>query len=164
MKGKTYDKIFRFGMIWRIGYGTVRMIVGLILLRHIGTPLSAVFARAFRNEFFEDPRDHFIHAVGPFIHHFSFEITYFLAIYLIFWGLIDVFLSIQLLRLKLWAFPLTMWLIALFIVYEVYRYTHTHSIVLLGIILIDLGLIWLINGEYRRVQAHLVERANVPLL
>lgn len=153
MKSKTFDEIFRLGMVWRIGYGTLRLIVGFFLLRHIGTPVSDIFTRAFRSEFFEEPREHFIHAVGPFTHHFSFEVTYFLAIYMIFWGIIDVFLSIQLLRLKLWAFPLTMWLIALFIVYETYRYTHTHSLILLAIIIIDLGLIWLINGEYRRVQA-----------
>ncbi|MEO6536484.1 MAG: DUF2127 domain-containing protein [Candidatus Paceibacterota bacterium] len=160
IRNKTYEEIFRFGMFWRIGYGTVRLITGFVLLRHIGTPLSAVFARAFRNEFFEEPRDHFINAISPYAHHFSFEITYFLAIYLIFWGLIDVFLSIQLLRLKLWAFPVTMGLIALFIVYEVYRYTHTHSLILLSIILIDLGLIWLINGEYIRVK----ERVLLPVV
>ncbi len=163
MKGKTYDELFRFGMFWRIGYGTIRLVVGLILLRHIGTPLSDVFARAFRSEFFEEPREHFINTVGPFVHHFSFEITYFLAIYLIFWGLVDVFLSVQLLRLKLWAFPVTMWLIALFIVYEIYRYTHTHSVILLGIIIIDVGLIWLINGEYGRVKRHLVKVEELPL-
>ncbi len=157
MKGKTYDELFRFGMFWRIGYGTVRFIVGLVLLRYIGTPLSDIFARTFRSEFFEEPREHFIHAVSPFAHHFSFEITYFLAIYLIFWGAIDVSLSIQLLRLKLWAFPLTMWLISLFVVYEVYRYTHTHSLILLGIIIIDLFLILLINGEFKRVKRNLIK-------
>ncbi|CAN5764293.1 hypothetical protein BH11PAT2_BH11PAT2_03260 [soil metagenome] len=163
MTSETYDKVFRLGMFWRIGYGTVRLIVGGILLRHIGTPVSDIFTRAFRSEFFEEPREHLMQVMSPFAHHFSFEVTYFLAIYLIFWGIVDIFLSVQLLRLRVWAFPVTMWLIALFIVYEMYRYTHTHSLILLSIIIIDLGLIWLINGEYQKLKIRIMAR-NTRLL
>lgn len=150
----VYDILFRVGMWWRILYGGVRVLLGLTLLRLVGTPLDDVFYRAMRFEIAEEPRDFLSHTIGSFLHHHSYTVTYFLAAYLIFWGTVDAVLSASLLRDKLWAFPVSMYLIALFMLYEIYRVAHTHSLILGGIILMDIGLLWLINKEYRKRLHH----------
>ena len=61
-------------------------------------------------------------------------------------------LSASLLRHKLWAFPVSLWLIALFLLYEVFRITQTHSLILLGLICVDSVIWWLIKDEWRKTR------------
>ena len=61
-------------------------------------------------------------------------------------GLLILFCALW--REKLWAFPVALWFIALFVVYEIYRFTHTHSIALLIFALLDVCVAWFIWREY----------------
>jgi len=146
------DLLFRIGMWWRILYGALRLVLGLALFRVVGTPVLDIFYKFMGKELVEDPNDLLIQTVGPFLGHFAFTVTYFLVIYLIFWGIIDVILSINLLKHKNWAFPTSIYLISLFVLYEIYRFFHTHSFVLAYIIVVDIILIWLINKEHQKLN------------
>ncbi|PIT92487.1 MAG: hypothetical protein COU08_02140 [Candidatus Harrisonbacteria bacterium CG10_big_fil_rev_8_21_14_0_10_42_17] len=139
---------FRVGMWWRIFYGFLRFLLGFVLLHLIGMPVADVFYSIMAHELIEDKTDFLVRVVTPFLRHSSFTVTYFLAIYFIFWGFIDIVLSINLLRRKLWAFPLSLYLISIFVVYEIYRFSYTHSLVLAYIVLVDFVLLWLIRKEY----------------
>lgn len=144
----VYDALFRIGMWWRILYGFFRIAFGFVLWRLVGTPLADIFYKLMRHELVEDPTDLLIQIANPFVQHSSLTVTYFLAIYFVFWGIVDVVLSINLLKKNLWAFPISIVLIGIFILYEVYRFSYTHSIVLAGVIIVDLALIWVIRKEY----------------
>jgi uncharacterized membrane protein len=152
-KSDLYDSLFRIGMVWRIIYGALRLALGLGLLRVIGTPLSDLFYSLMGHEIIEDPGDALTQLLASILQHQSFTVTYFLASYLIFWGVIDIVLSFSLLKERLWAFPISIYLIGIFLLYEMYRYTHTHSLVLLGVIGIDIALIWLIRKEYKKLSS-----------
>jgi len=147
-----FEKVFRIGMEWRIFYGSLRLIFGLSLLRLIGTPLSDIFYTIMSHELIEDPADFIVQAVTPLLQHSSFTITYFLAGYLIFWGIIDILLSINLLKKRMWAFPVSIYLIGIFVLYEIYRFSHTHSRILAFIIIIDVILILIIRKEYNKLK------------
>jgi uncharacterized membrane protein len=148
-----YDLLFRVGMWWRILYGFLRIILGFILLHFIGTPLSDIFYRVMSHEVIEDPGDIILRTIGSSLQHFSFTVTYFLAIYFIFWGAIDILLSINLLKHKIWVFPVSIYLIAIFVLYGIYRFSHTHSPVLAFIIVMDLVILWLIRKEYIKLKS-----------
>lgn len=148
--------LFRLGMWWRIFYGLIRFLSGLALLRMIGTPLSDIFFRIMRTELVEDPSDRFVQVVGHALHQHSYEVTFFLAFYFIFWGVVDIWLSISLLRHQTWAFPVSLVLITVFVIYGIFRFFHTHSLVLLVVILVDIVLIRLIWQEYQRMRHKLV--------
>ena len=148
-----YDLLFRVGMGWRILYGSLRLILGFTLLRLIGTPLSDIFYKVMSHEPIEDPTDLLIQIVSPLFQHLSFRVTYFIAAYLIFWGIIDILLSINLLKHKKWAFPISIYLIVIFVVYEIYRFSYTHSLILASIIIIDIALVWLIRKEYNKLKS-----------
>jgi len=148
------ETLFRIGMQWRIAYGFCRIILAAILLDLIGWNSSDIFVALMRHEIIEDPNDFLFSLASSFFLHFSFTITYFLPAYLFFWGIVDIFLSTQVLRKKLWAFPISITLIILFVLYEIYRISHTHSLILGCIILIDIALIVLIGKEYRSLLSH----------
>lgn len=144
--------LFRVGMLWRIVYGTFKTLLGLALLHFHGLALIEVFSLVMRHEVSEDPHDILVRFIHDWLTHSAHEVTYFLAAYFIFWGLVDIVLSVCLLRRQLWAYPLTGILIGLFILYSCVRYTHTHSTILLGIIVVDIVILALIVREYRRLK------------
>ena len=103
-------------------------------------------------ELVEDPTDKLYGLVSQLLGQDPLYVSYFLAIYFIFWGLVDVILSINLLRGKIWAFPASLLLIGGFIIYEFIRFTYTHSLILLFIILVDIAIFWFIEREYKRLH------------
>lgn len=146
------SKLFKIGMYWRVLYGAIRILVGLTLLEFINIPFTVLLQRIMSHELAEDPADDLFTFTNHFLQIHPLHVTYFLSFYLIFWGIIDIFLSINLLKRKTWAFPASLGLVTFFVLYELYRLTHTHSLILLSIILIDIIIIWVINREYKKVK------------
>lgn len=155
-----YDTLFNIGMWWRIVYGIFRLILGLVLLKMIGTSFSDLFLKMMSHEVTQDPDDFLFTKIEPLARHLSYTVTYFVAIYFIFWGSVDAFLSINILRKKLWAFKVSFVLIIVFVMYEIHRFTYTHSKMLGFIILVDLILIWLIWNEEKRLEKIVVMKTN----
>ncbi len=77
---------------------------------------------------------------------------HFIAIYLLIHGILKAFLVIMMLKKKVWAYPLAATIFSSFIVYQVYRYTITHSPWLILISLLDIVIILLALNEYRFVK------------
>ena len=84
--------------------------------------------------------------------HFSQGTQYFIGFYLLFYGVVNIFLVIFLLRGKLWAYPVSLILFALFIVYQVFRLWLHRSQVLLFFTSLDIILVALTFLEYRRIK------------
>ena len=138
-------------MWWRIFYGFLRLII-FVLLHLINSPISDIFHLIMAHEVIEDPQDLLVGLVAPAIQGSSLTVTYFLAFYIILWGVIDIFLSINLLRQNLWAFSVGMYIISLLILYECYRLLHTHSIILALVIIVDIFWVFLIRKEYLKLK------------
>ena len=139
------------GMKWRIGYGFFRIIFGLALLKVVGTPIIEVVSTLMSHELTEDPSDVLSSFITSLLTSHPLYITYFLAFYFIFWGIVDVVLSYNLIQHRLWAFPVSFVLITIFVLYEAVRFSHTHSVILLGVILIDIIILWLTWREYKKL-------------
>jgi uncharacterized membrane protein len=84
----------------------------------------------------------------------------FASVYLITHGLSKVILVIALWMNKLWAYPLTMFVFAVFCVYQMHRYTRTHSIWLIVLTIFDLFLIYLTWREYVQKKRAREERGG----
>lgn len=150
----TFSKLFRVAMFVKIFYGIVKITFALAFWKWatLADP-AGFFYQLMAHEIIEDPNDILIRVVSPFIEHMSLDTTTFAIFYLLFWGIVDdVFLSINILRDRLWAFPLSLTLITLFVLYEIYRVLHTHSWVLTGVIVIDFTIFYLVAKEYQNVR------------
>jgi uncharacterized membrane protein len=73
----------------------------------------------------------------------------FAALYLLSHGLVKVLLVICLWLNKLWAYPLTIVVFGAFAIYQVFRFTHTHSWALVILTIFDVLIILLTWNEYR---------------
>jgi uncharacterized membrane protein len=73
----------------------------------------------------------------------------FASIYLLSHGLVKVILAVALWLNELWAYPLAIAIFGGFCVYQVYRYTYTHSEALLWLTLFDIAIVVLTWKEYR---------------
>lgn len=139
-------------MYWRILYGAARVFIGYKLLSLVGLPAYQAYQHLMRRELSET-HDAVFQLIGRELAHHGFSITYFLAAYLLFWGLLDIALSISMLRHYLWAFMVSFVLMGLFIAYELFRLSHTHSHALFGFIVIDVFIAYLIYHERGRLIA-----------
>lgn len=100
-------------------------------------------------ELAEDPRD----PVATFLRHSALQwgagTQHFAAAYLILHGAIKILLVAALLRRKMWSYPVSLWVLAAFVVYQVYRYALTQSVWLILLTTLDVTVMALIWHEYR---------------
>ena len=102
-----------------------------------------------KGEFAEDPRDLVANSLLHTAQHFSVGAQEFAAIYLLAHGVIKLWLIIGLLRKRLWCYPTAIVAFGLFVAYQVYRYTFTHSVLLILITILDIIVIGLTWHEWR---------------
>jgi uncharacterized membrane protein len=83
----------------------------------------------------------------------SVDTQHFVAFYLLSHGAVKLWVIIGLLRERLWYYPVAFVVFTAFVIYQIHRYTVTHSVSLLLITIIDLVVIWLTWHEYRYLRS-----------
>ncbi|VVD62054.1 DUF2127 domain-containing protein [Pandoraea cepalis] len=132
-------------------------IVAYFIPRHF---LLSIVLWVTGNEMAEDPHDVVAGFLLHTVQHLSVSSQKFAAAYLLAHGVIKLWLIIGLLRDKLWYFPVSMVAFALFVVYQLYRFTFTHSPWLLVLSALDIAIIALTWHEYRLSKKTLHARGN----
>ena len=140
---KNIRKVFFFSVILK-GLNSVLEIIGGLLFLFTGTLTNAVESLLR------------IEHLLPYI---SSDIQYFGAFYLLSHGIVKVFLVINLLRNKLWAYPATIAVLVIFILYQIQRLAHGYSAFMVLLTLFDIFLIILTWHEYKVVEKH---RKHLP--
>jgi uncharacterized membrane protein len=107
-----------------------------------------------QNELHRDPGDLIANFLLQTAQDFSISAQRFTAFYLLTHGATKIFVIVGLLRKKLWYYPLAIVLFGLFVAYQLYRYSFTHSVWLLVITLLDLLVIVLTWHEYNFMRKH----------
>lgn len=146
------ERLFMVGMWWRIGYGVLRILFGLAILNVVGSTLLDVLTALMGHELTEDPQDVLYTFFSHILAGHTFYISYFLAFYFIFWGIVDVVLSYNLIKHRLWAFPASFVIMGTFVLYECVRFSFTHSLILLWVTFIDAVVVGLIWREYKKLK------------
>ena len=113
--------------------------------------VTRIVQTLIKNELLDDPNDFLATHLQPYAH-ISPEAQVFAALYLLSHGVVKIVLVGGLLRSKLWAYPASLAVLTLFILYQVIRFFSTHSIWLVLLTIFDLVIIWLVWEEYQRVS------------
>jgi uncharacterized membrane protein len=88
----------------------------------------------------------------------------FAAYYLLSHGFVKVVLVACLLMNKLWAYPLTIAVFGLFMLYQVHRFTQTHSVSMILLTIFDALIIYLTWVEFKQQEKRIKsERASSEL-
>ena len=111
----------------------------------------------------EDPTDFVANHLVDFFHHLSINTKHFASVYLLTYGIAKVGLVAGLLRGKLWAYPAALIVLGLFLCYQIYRFSHTHSLGLGLVSLLDLVILALIWRDYQFLKARRGHEVKPPM-
>jgi uncharacterized membrane protein len=112
-----------------------------------------------QNELTEDPKDLIANFLVRAGQHYSVNTQHFGVFYLLSHGLVKIFLVFLLWRRKLWAYPLAVVVLVLFIAYQAFRFSSTRSAFLIFLSALDALIIWLTLSEYARLKSE--DRAEI---
>ncbi len=128
--------------------------MGGVLLWLIGpNAVLALVTRLTRQEISEDSQDWIATTLLHWAQGFSIATQHFYAIYLLSHGVVKLVLVVGLLRKERWAYPTSLAVMAIFVLYQLYRFSFTHDLGLILLSVFDLFVIALIWREWRRAGA-----------
>jgi uncharacterized membrane protein len=145
---------FEIGILLKGVHAVLEIVGGTLLIFVSPDMLNQLTELLTKQELFEDPNDLAAKYLLEMSSSFSISTQRFVVFYLVSHGIIKLILVLLLWRKKLWAYPLTIVSLILFIAYQGYRYTSTQSIALILLTAFDLVMIWLTYLEYKRIKSH----------
>lgn len=151
---KNIHVAFEVSLALKGAFAAMEVIAGIFTYFVTQQFVLSLMQAVTRTELTEDPRDfvanHLLHATQ----NLSVSSQHFAAFYLLSHGIIKLWLIIGLWRGKLAYYPTAIAVFGLFILYQMYRYSFTQSLLLLLITLLDGAVIWLTWSEYRLLRRH----------
>ncbi len=148
-RSRLRERLFHLALYLK-GLDAILEIVGGIALLLVSPAwIVRLVAVATQDELIEDPRDLVANFLRRWVQHLSVGTQHFAAAYLLAHGVVKIGLVVGLLTARYWAYPAAIVALALFVAYQLYRFTLTHAIGLIVFSAFDLVLIMLIWAEYR---------------
>ncbi|MGB4758683.1 MAG: DUF2127 domain-containing protein [Candidatus Saccharimonadales bacterium] len=147
------QKSFIASVLFKLGFGIVEAAAGFFLL--------FVTYRGI---------DQFVHTLNGLVlfgYHVNINAAalanerLFVALYVILHGLPKIALAIILMKRKLWGYPLSLVILAGFIIYQVYEITATGSLFMLFLTIFDTFVAYLIINEWRRDKRQFAKRPPI---
>ena len=149
---RNVHRAFEISVLLKGAHAVLECLGGLVLALVSADWVSATINRLTQEELVEDPHDFLATHLVAFAGQFSVTTKNFYAFYLLSHGAVKLALVAGLLRGKLWAYPASLVVLGLFIAYQAYRYSHTHSLGLVVLSLFDILVMVLVWHEYRIVR------------
>jgi len=148
-----WHDLFEAGVFLKALNSAWEMLGGFFLLTFARGALPRLVVFFSRGELLGDRDDLLFQTVMTQLNHLTAGGTrLFVGIYLLFHGVMNAFLAYNLYRSRLWAYPVSIAFVSLFLIYQLYRLMHTHSLLLLAISIFDVAFIILTWHEYKRQQ------------
>ncbi len=144
---------FEIALLLKAINGVLEIIGGASLIFINSSSLNRIAVMLTQSELSEDPNDVIAKAILTLSQSFSVSAQNFGIFYLLSHGIIKLILVVLLWQKRLWAYPLTIIFLTLFIAYQVYRYTIDHTIMMILLTILDLVVVILTFIEFKRAVA-----------
>jgi uncharacterized membrane protein len=158
MNERRVHQIFEISVLLKGAHALIECIGGLVLAFISTDAIKGLVNALTQDELIEDPNDFVAGHLLSLAQDFTVSTQRFYAFYLLSHGVVKMFLVAGLLRNKLWAYPASLVVLGLFIVYQLYRFSYTHGAGLIVLTVFDVIVMGLIWHEYRLVSRHLASR------
>lgn len=149
---KIEHELFDIGILLKGIHALVEIILGFLMLFISQNFIIQIILKITDGELSEDPKNFISNYLIYSSQNFSLSSKHFIVFYLLSHGIIKGILVFNLFKKRLWAYPASMVTFAVFMIYQVIRYTYTHSIWLIIFTIFDVFVIWLIWREYLRIK------------
>ncbi len=156
--GELAHKAFWIGIIFKTVNAVLEVAGGIVLLSISRQSIVNLVYTIFQHELIQDPNDMLANFLLREAEDLSAGMKLFAIIYLLTHGLIKLVLVGAIWQSRLWAYPLAGVVFSLFVIYQMYRFVNTYSIVMLLLTIIDLIIIALLFPEYDRVKEEIAHR------
>jgi uncharacterized membrane protein len=160
LRERYWHELFETGVLLKAFNSAWEITGGFLLLANVRGWFPHLFVFLTRAVFLGDSDNRVLHLVVTHVHTIPPGTQLFVAIYLLFHGVMNLFLSYNLYKNHLWAYPFSMVFTSTFFVYQVYRLAHTHSLVLLMVSILDIIFIILTWHEYKHQLAKATHHAS----
>ncbi len=153
LKKDIWHELFEAGIALKGINSVWETLGGLFLLTRLHSWLAYIFVFFSRHQLVGNRNDFIFRVVSSQIHRLDVvSVRTFVGVYLLFHGVMNAFLAYNLYRNRLWAYPVMIAFISVFLVYQVYRLAHTFSLTLLVVTTFDIAFIVLTWHEYKKLQ------------
>ena len=115
--------------------------------------VSNIIVSLTRGELLEDPKDFIANHVQSLLPYVNAHGQIFVAAYFLVHGLVKMILVWALLKNKLWAYPTSLAVLAIFLAYQLIQFFQTQSIMFGLLSIFDAFVLWLILHEYRHLKS-----------
>lgn len=155
LREKRIHDLFALSVLLKGAHAIIEIVGGIALYLFSTSAIVGLLNRFAQSELIEDPKDLIAGHLLKFAEGFSVQAHHFYAFYLLSHGIVKILLVAGLLREKLWAYPTSFAVFSAFIVYQLYRFTHTHEPALIALSIVDAIVIALAWHEYKLIRRHL---------
>ena len=152
-KNKLWHILFLIGVFFKGLDGVLEFLGGLILLLLKHGAIAKYVVILLHPELTEDPHDVIASYLLNLVSQISQNTEFFAAIFLLAHGAIKISIVTGLYLQKLWIYPLAQYILSLFVIYQLYRFSHTFSVLLIFLTVIDIFIIFLIHTERKRLSS-----------
>lgn len=151
------DKIVRIGfdlgLIFKAIDSLFEIIVSIALMFLSPVKMNHIIYIITKDDIYEHKTDFLVNYLIAFGHRFSSSTQKFAVFFLLTHGIVKMIVVILLWKKLLWAYHISVIVLAFFIVYQIKRYTVTHSIMLIFLSALDIFMIVFTVLEYRRINS-----------
>ena len=152
-KYQVIDILFYISVFFKGLDGVLEIAGGALLCFVHPSRIHSIIKLLTQHELSEDPTDLVANFLRHSTHHLTTSVTLFAAAYLLWHGAVKVGLVVALLLKRRWAYPVAIIAFSIFLIYQFYRYSHTHSMALLVLSFTDVIVIAVTYAEYKRLSA-----------
>jgi uncharacterized membrane protein len=152
MHERQIHQIFEVSILLKGAHALIECACGVVLAFVSTSSIIHLVNRLTQDELVQNPHDFIATHLLGWAQGFSVQAQHFYAFYLLSHGVVKLLLVVGLLREKRWAYPASLAVLGLFVVYQLYRYSYTHGVGLLVLTVFDAIVIGLIWHEYRLVR------------
>lgn len=154
MNERRIHKVFEVSILLKGAHALIECIGGVVLALISTERIKTAVNALTQTELIENQNDFIALHLLSFAQNFSVSSQHFYAFYLLSHGLVKAILVVCLLRNKLWAYPASLFVLGLFIIYQLYRYAYTQSFGMVALTVFDIFVMVLIWHEYRLILKH----------
>ena len=158
-----FDAIFRVSIILKGVDAAAEIIGGLLLLLINPSQIKGLIHWLTASELRSDPHDFIANLLVHVGHNFNNNSRLYVGIYLLAHGVIKMFVIVNVLRNKYWAYPLLIIVLFGFVVYQGIQIAHTQSIGLILLTIFDLFIIIMTALEWRKQHELRLQNEKVSL-
>jgi uncharacterized membrane protein len=148
---KILDRVFVVTISIKAFNGIVELIAAFALALTSKDFLINMFSSYISEEFVSEPHDIFTNIIISFASHLRPDTQHFVIAYIAIHGFINIGLALALFGKHVRAYWASMAVLIIFIFYQIYRCSHTHSIVLGIFIILDILTVFLIHYECKKL-------------